>query len=509
MKNQSASYNPFSDVRRTDFRVVFEVVDTNAKGAAQFSATEAAFGDLSHFQDEKTIEKYYPTLEHNLWLLNGTGKMLQKNENVGWWSKELSNADAEYETPPTINVYFGGIAISTVGLTIDFDPAANHYPTLVRFTTYDETGETIIDTAELENHSANAVFNFPSTNYYYLKIEFLKSKMPGRRVRMTEIIFGIIQRYNAENSEKIKLKQSASAAAESLASAQMDITIDNSERQYDLLAPQNIFAFVQDGKQQIKMSAVVNGEIVEIGTLFYTSAKTTDDGMTATITANDKVIQLDGETVTGSNERTTLAEAVALLLDGTGITAEYDGDLGMTVVNTAYPRNTKKREALRMLAQASACTVWMKLDGVLHFGNLPVAETAVQTISGDDLFSYNGISVLSKVDAVKLVVRNQYADTEKVFTAGEGENVKTVNNPCVYSANGQYVANWLYEIYQRRRKYSVSNQGDPALEIGDTIKIHDAYGQNLNAAMMGFQISFDGALEIVTNALAAPEVIST
>lgn len=501
MKIQSASYNPFSDVRRTDFKVVFEVVDTNAKGAAQFSASEAAFGDLSHFQDEKSTEKYFPALEHNLWLLNGSGNILSDNENVGWWSATMSNDNAEYTAPPYISVYFGGIAISTVGLSINFDPGANQYPTKVRLTTYGADSSTVINSAVFDNDTPTAVFDFPSENYYHLKIEFLAAKQPSRRVRVSEIVFGVIQRYNADNVEKIKLKQSASAAAESIASTQLELTIDNSERQYDLLAPQNIFAFLQDGKQEMKMSAVVNGEEVDMGFVYYTSAKAGDGGMTATITGNDRMIQLDNVTVSGKNGTSTLQTLVNEILDGTGISAEFEGNLGATAVNMAIPENTRKREALRLLAQASACTAWMKLDGVLHFGNLPVASSEVQTLTGDDLYNFNGISISNKVDAVLLKVRNSYANTEAEYLAGEGTNVKTVNNPCVYSDNGQYVANWLLECYQRRRNYAVSNQGDPALEIGDTVKIYDAYGQNLNAAMTGFTLTFGGAIEIVTNAL--------
>ncbi len=506
MKIQSASYAPFSDVRRTDFRVVFEIVDTNAKGAARFSASEAAVGDLAHFQDGNTTQNYYPALEHNLWLLNGTAKMLPPNENVGWWSEAMSNANAEYDTPPFIDVDFRGIAISTVGISIDFDPGAGTYPTLVRLTTYGADKSTAINTAELENFSANAVFDFPSENYYRLKIEFLRAKQPSRRVRVNEIVFGVLQRYNAENTEKIKLKQGASISAESIASTQLDITIDNSERQYDLLAPQNIFAFLQEGKQQIKMTAVVNGEEVDMGFLYYTKASSGDNGMTATITANDRILQLDGATVTGEGGNATLETLVATILAGTGLTAEYEGNVGLTMVSKAIPENTKKREALRILAQAAACTCWPTREGVLHFGRLDVEDNAVQTISADELYNFNGISIASKVDVVELQVRNDYENTENIYRAGTGEIIKTFVNPCVYSGNGQYVANWLLECYQRRRNYAVSNQGDPALEIGDTVKIYDAYGQNLNVAMTGFTLNFSGAIEIVTNAVAASEV---
>lgn len=507
MKNQSASYAPFSDVRRTDFHVVFEVVDTNAKNAAQFSATEAALGDLSHFQDEVSTENYYPALEHNLWVLNGTAKMLPPGENVGWWSEAMSNANAEFDTPPTIDVYFGGIAISTVGITIDFDPGADHYPTLVRLTTYDADGSTVIDTAELENGAANAVFDFPSENYYYLKIEFLRAKHPTRRVRVSEIVFGVIQRYNSKNTTKIKLKQSASASAESIASTQLELTMDNAERQYDLLSPQNIFRFLQEGKQQMKMTAVVNGESVDMGHVYYTKAKAGDEGMTATITGNDRMLQLDGVTVSGQTGTSTLKALVTEILTNTGITAEFEGDIGLTTVSTAIPENTKKREALRLLAQASACTAYMKLDGVLHFGNLSVADEAAQTLTADDLYSFDGISISAKVDAVLLKVRDAYSNTESEYMAGEGTNFKTINNPCVHADNGQHVANWLLECYQRRRNYAVSNQGDPALEIGDTIKVYDAYGQNLNVAMTGLTLTFNGAINIVTNALASSEVV--
>lgn len=500
MRKQSASYFPFSDVRQTDFRVDFGIIDNNAKENAEFTHSGAAAGDVLHLQDGINNSDGQASLEHNMWTLDSAKTLMAANEPVGWWSEAISNSDATYEEAPYIFVYFGGYAISTIGITLNFDAAAQIFPTVIRLTTYDEDGQTILKTTDFENNKAAAVLQFQADNYYYLKIEFIESCFPGYRVRLSEIIFGIEKHYDRDSIENVRLIHSANITAESIPSAQLEISVDNSDRAYDLLSPQNVFAYLQEGTQPLSMRAIINGEVVELGELYYTSAKVSSDGMTATIVANDRIVELDGATFMGRSGTSTLSAMVNEILEGTGIEAEYEEDLANVVVNSCIPEDTLKREALRLVAQAACCTCWINREGLLHFGALDVDSVPAQTISDNELYNFDGISISQNVGAVKLVVQDVFAETEETtYTSGTGANIKVIHNPCAY--NGQAVADWLYSNYQRRRRYAVQNQGDPALEIGDTVKIYDAYKQNLNAAMTGLELRYDGVLSIITSAV--------
>ena len=119
----------------------------------------------------------------------------------------------------------------------------------------------------------------------------------------------------------------------------------------------------------------------------------------------------------------------------------------------------------------------------------------------------SGISVSEPVDMIELTVRNEYTTdidgkpitTETIYTSGTGKRVKTINNPCV--ANGQAVADWILGQLNRRVRYDKKNRGNPAIEICDTLKIYDAYGENHNAVVVSQEIIFDGGLSAKTKAV--------
>ena len=75
-----------------------------------------------------------------------------------------------------------------------------------------------------------------------------------------------------------------------------------------------------------------------------------------------------------------------------------------------------------------------------------------------------------------------------------------VSNPCVADENGQAVADWLLAGFKCRKRYAVKNRCDPAVEIGDTLKIWDIFDNRENAVVTGIDLSFNGGLYAITEA---------
>ena len=506
MKFVSPTWSPFADVRRAQMRVIFKAVDLNAAPNAQFTVSGTAAGDTEHFLDDVETEKNYPETEPGLWLLDGKAEVRPEGANIGWWSDEVSDENAVFTTAPTIDVYFGGVAISTPGTSIDFDPGADSYASLIRVTTYGLQGE-VIDTGEFENDTPFCVMKMPSNNYYRLKIEFLESKLPMQRVRVSEITFGIKARYDGDKIVSLSLVGGADIAAKKLISAELNAVVDNSDRFFDLLAPANVFAYLQTGKQPVSATAVINGDGVSLGKFFYTSAKASSDGMTINLRVNDKVITLDKAAAAATNTEVPLWLAVNVVLQGTGIEPAYGWGYSESprtrLVCTAFPENCTKREALRLLAQAARCSCWMDRDGFLRFATLDVSMP-VEELGADELYNFNGLELTENIDAVELIARettDEHGESvDNVFVSGAGENVISIKNPCVALTEGQAVADWLLKCHKRRRKFAASNQGDPALDIGDTIMLRDAYGQGFPAVIHETKLSYDGILSAVTKA---------
>lgn len=512
MQSTSPSFSPYSDVRWVDLSIRFELLDENAKASAVPSvSSQESISQLGQLTDgiEKMSAKY-ATLEPDSWLLGGGHQIMPDDVSgiqTGWWGDVLSDEDGAFVSPPSLSFYFGSASIDTIGYMLYFDSFADSYPDSIRVTTYAADQTTIIEQNTFANDRRNCVIDMPVQGYYRVKFEFLSTSKPQRRVRLAEVLFGIVQEFVGENIESATISYAADLMAEAFPSRQLDFTFENIDHKYNLVNPNGLYAYLQEG-QDLTVKVIINGEAVDMGTFEFTSASASDDEITGKIVGNDYVLSALDEAVFtgGSNTTTTLSSAVGTVLSGLGITASLAYPSYM--VSMAIPPDTTKREAIRLLAQAARCSVWVDRIGVLQLRPLTVGP-AVDELNADNMPSMGGISVSEPVDSVVLTVRNEYtADiegkpvtTENIYTSGSGKRVKAVENPCVAPVNGQAVADWLLAQCNRRVKYDKENRCNPAAEIGDALTICDAYEENRDAVVIGQAVTFDGGLSAKTKAV--------
>lgn len=505
MQPTSDSFAPYAIDRYVDFTVRFELLDVNAgdKAVPSVSGQEnvSQLAQLTDTADE--FSGKYATLEDDSWILDGTCDLLPDSLSgvqTGWWSDVLSSSDGTFSTPPYLKFTFGGTAISAIGFTLVFDVQTNNFATSVRVTTYASDGTTVIAQQTFSNANTKCVIDMPVQNYYSVKFEFLETSLPYRRVRLAECLFGIVQIFDKKSIEKVDLTYSADLLCESFPSRQLVFAFNNLDKKYNLINPIGIYDYLQQG-QDIHANAIINGESVYMGMFEYMKATGEDDEITGEITANDYVLSVleSSNFNSGSNTTTTLQNAVNTVLSGLNIETSIENP--SYAVSMAIPKDTSKREAIRLLAQAAMCSVWVDRDWILQIRPLEVSVTEDDELNADRMESMAGIGVTEPVDRVVLNVRNEYADTDTTYTAGTGKREKTFDNPCVASANGQAVANWLLSQYNRRIRYNKPNRGNPALEIGDTLKIYDAYGENRNAVVTTQEFNFDDDFSARTKAV--------
>jgi len=513
MQNTSPSFAPYDTDRLIDFTVRFELLDVNARTHAVPSVSgQENVSQLAQLTD--TVEELsakYATLEDDCWVLDGTCDLLPDSlagVQTGWWSNALSGVDGLFSSAPYLLFTFGGTAISTIGFTLCFDALTKNYASSVRATCYASNGTTIIAQQTFSNAQAKCILDMPVQNYYSVKFEFLATSKPYRRIRLAECLFGIVQQFDRHGVEKANLVYSADMACEALPSRQLVFSFNNLNKEYNLINPNGLYAYLQQG-QALYVKTSVNGEVVDMGSFEFSKSESGDDDITGEITANDYVLsKLDLSVFSGgSNTTATLQTAVNTILSGLGITASFATP--SYVVGMTIPRGTTKREAIRYLAQAAMCSVWVDRAGVLQIRPLTVSVTANDELTADRMPSMGGISVSEPVEVVRLRVSNEYTtdldgnprSTEIQYTAGTGTKEKSYGNPCVAAVNGQAVANWLLAQNNKRIQYDKPNRGNPAVEVGDTLKIYDAYGENRNAVVVSQEFSFDGKLSAKTKAV--------
>lgn len=513
MQVTSPSFAPYDTDRLVDFTVRFELLDVNARTKAVPSVSgQENVSQLAQLTDMvDTQGGKYATLEDDCWVLDGTCDLLPDSAaglQTGWWSNVLSGADGLFASAPWLKFAFGGTAISTIGFTLAFDALTDNYAASVRATCYASNGTTIIKQQTFSNNKAKCIIDMPVQNYYSVKFEFLATSKPYRRVRLSECLFGVVQQFDRHSIEKASLVYSADMACEAFPSRQLVFSFDNLDKKYNLVNPSGLYAYLQQG-QDLIVNTAVGGELVNMGLFEFTRAEGSDDEITGEITANDYVLStLDAAVFNGgSNTTVTLQTAVAAVLAGTGIAVSMATPSYM--VSKAIPTDMTKREAIRCLAQAAMCSVWVDRAGVLQIRPLTVAATAHDELTADRVPSMGGISVSEPVEKIVLSVKNEYTTdingnprtTETIYTAGTGAKEKSYSNPCVAAANGAVVAAWLLAQNNKRVRYDKPNRGNPAIEVGDTLKIYDAYGENRNAVVTEQEFNFGGGLSAKTKAV--------
>lgn len=514
MIQTSAAYRPFPIIRDVDFMVSFSVMDTNAKkSSTTITASDTGIigGVRQTVNDISEPSGKYTSLEDEFWVLDGTYDILPDDPatvETGLWSNAISDADGDFAAPPTIRYTFGD-KLSTLGWTIHFDGKANQYATRVRITAYDSDGVTVLDTGEYDNDSALMAVQHYVGDYYAVEFAFLSTNEPLRRLRLVEVDFGLTKNYDRNSLGLASLIYGADILSRSLPTRQLVFTFDNSDKQYNLLNPDGVYQYLQDG-QEITASIRIGSEVVDMGRFYFTKADVSKSAIVPEITANDIIFTLDGKTYEdGADIETTLSAAIRTVLAEYDIPLYFGGNSANTAVVLAIPANTTVREAVRLLAQAAMCTVYVDRAGVLRFEQFVLKELEDGQITADELYDYSGVSIADKVDGVTLNVTNEYkldengSPTRYTYTAGGGAIITSFQNPCVAPSNGAAVAAWLLAGVQKRKNYAVKNRCDPAVEIGDTLRIADIFGNFETAIITDIEAEYDGTLSAVTKGVGA------
>jgi len=499
MQQVSANYSPYTDVRSIGISISFALIDTAASGNT--TVTDNGAEQFSKVAQLIAAEVKSPgkimTMEDDLVQTDGTWIPMPDGMIVPYWSTALSDERGSFSSPPTLTMNLSAPA-SSAGFTMLFDDPAKCWPGTVRITAY--SGDSRLAQQEFTVTEAILVANMPVDDYDTVKVEFLNTPAPYRRIKMYQFIFGIIQEFDQSMVVTAEFEYGVSIDCSSIPSRKLTFTFDNKDKQYNFLNPTGIYKYLQNG-QSVYTGISINSESVNTGQFAFQKATASDDALTAQITANDYVMRLEKDKYTGGQSGTwTLTEAVSAIL-GDDIQTDIPASLASVIVGKAIPADSTKREALRLVSQAAQCTCWCDRDGVFVFRDL-VIGTSVDTLTSDNMYGLSGISVGEFYDCVKLTVDDSYSESDPVeYVAGSGVNVKTYSNPC--AINGQQVANWLLATLQRRLQYDPSNRGNPAVEIGDTITIYNAFDAAENAVVTGQTLTYNGGLKANTKALGA------
>ena len=502
MEQTTSSWQPYNAELYPDALVQFELIDVDAAQVAdvQASIPPAAFSSLVQVHDEITQNSVkIATLEKDYWKLDGTFTLPSKNESngeCGYWSEELSDNNGYFSKNPTLTFNFL-TPQSSDGFTIVFDNKAIEVCSEFAITTFDALGNVINSSSIRDNQQTIYIVDCPSRYYSKVVLTITKTANPNRRARVCEVVFGYLQQFDKNKIESLRIDYACGEYMKSLPSNKMSVTIDNSDRAYNVLNPSGIYAFLQQG-QGLNVSLILGEESINMGRFYFASASANDDALTATITAYDLLYTLDESSYNkGTTGTWKVSEALKAVIDDSGIdlTINIPKNIGDRLIGKCIPQNTSHREALRLIAQAAMSFFYVNRLGELTAKDFSWINT-VDNLNKDNMTSWGKATDIGLINKVVLIANDEYASSERTYTAcnqisGDPLKVLEINNPLALSDD---VAEWILNFVSHRNKYTITALANPAIDCGDCISIDNLYGERDKAIVTMQSMIFKGSM---------------
>ena len=383
--------------------VVFKIEDIEAVDSASINTNgEAAISDAFGILSHNNVRYEYATLERNRWLLDGSfdisPEVFLDMEYQGFVSSELSDDRGQYTTAPILEITFPKY-YSFVGLTIKFSDIMYDYPTEVWVSAYYDDVEVFRkrynpDGPTLETDP------IPSEEEAYvngLRIEFSKTRVPYRRVRVESLVLGVILEFDNDNIESLSWNRSCSLISTELPSENTSLKIIDYDKNFSPERPRGVYGYLQSRQSIIVRIGYMldNGtvEYINAGSVYTTSEFTVDANSSIpilTLNAASTLLTLTEVWNKGiyREEGATLYDLAVEMLDGAEqIHPKYvlHDCLKGIVTKTPLPRD-EIRNNLQLIANAGMCVLYTDRDGYVHI-EPQNSEVLDYSLSFDDVLT--------------------------------------------------------------------------------------------------------------------------
>ena len=501
----------YAPVRTVKAKVTFDISDTTiAQDTITTDVTsEFTVSDKSQLTDKKRDNTYnYATFEPNRFRLDGSfsfaDDVITNNKDVGWCSTPLCDDISAFSTPQVLTFTFLN-AHSSIGITVTFDTLNNEYATEFTIRAYDGNN-IVLYTADVINNNLVQVATLGQF-YLYKKIEITINKWckPLRRSRVTEVDFGVVRVYTDENLIKMSLIEELDLTTSKVPSAEFKFTVENANREFNILNPVGFYKFLQQRQQVIaELGIDVGGtvEYVQLGNYLLWDWISDEGSLTASFTAKtnlDLMSSFNYENLIAKSNY-NLYQMAVVMFNICGIT-NYEIDGALQSINTlGLVKKNNCKNILQMISIASCSNMYVSRDNiiVIKVSDLSIG-TAVDIIDMDNMYKEPQIQLDAIVRGIDVAYYSNL-DTKQVVNVNSpgvtiGDLLKLENNTLINTPiRATNIANWILRQKNYRAIYTANWRGNPAHELNDIVTIEDSYGQNKNAFITKNELNYQGYL---------------
>lgn len=474
------------DVRRMLIKAVIDISDPDMTFGNINSSGSASFSKGEQLHDKTMeLESRYATLEPNRWVLDGSFRLIpddpvQLTGEVGHVGGLLSGEDGSFASPVWAELSFSNVSIlqaCSVYFSQDsVDGVAEDFTVSVY------SGDNAVYTKAFTGNAAVSVSLDGFTVYdpTAIRVTVTKWSLPGRRMRIAEIIPGIYEEWTEDVLASLDIQMRGNFSCLAIPYGVATLRMDNLDRRFEPRNRAGIFQSIEE-RQGIPIALGVeleNGsvEYTQVGVYYQANGgwRTSDNEMTMQWEMVDIIgLISDREFILSGPMPTTLGGWVQAIVNQLGanfadkwkVDANYAG-LTVTANNEADVIGQKCGDILRWACMATG--TWPRADAKTGFLTVEPFWNAGNKYDLDNMPSY---PTMRANDDLAVLTFKLYDGAETVYNisgnATSSSNTITVSNPFIHTKEQALTAARQILSQYGGIKLELTGRGNPSSEIGD------------------------------------------
>ena len=356
-------------------KVKFNIVDPETNPDLS-SNSEEIFSDLDNIK-ETTIpqSKNYATLEKNFWLLNDSQPIYGSEElEQTYVSSYMSDKNCLFSDKACITLT-SSVYLTTLGLTMVFDSIDKNYAKKLKVKAYRDSTMIMDKDYTLSSYSDRLIFadNEELVRWNKIEIYFIESSLPYRRIRVNQLLFGIMETYTDENLISSESKEKTTMINSELPTHTFKFTIDNMNKLFNPDNPQGWYRYILQ-QQPISYEwgyQLDDGTIEWIlgGKMLLTGSVEVGENQVSFSTTSliNYLTKVYKKGVYNSSGRSLYDLAVDVLEDSNIDSSQYNLWSGLKSIKTDAPLpKLEARQLLQIIATTGNCILFTNRENVIN-----------------------------------------------------------------------------------------------------------------------------------------------
>lgn len=356
-------------------KVKFNIVDPETNPDLS-SNSEEIFSDLDNIK-EATIpqSKNYATLEKNFWLLNDSQPIYGSEElEQTYVSSYMSDKNCLFSDKACITLT-SSVYLTTLGLTMVFDSIDKNYAKKLKVKAYRDSTMIMDKDYTLSSYSDRLIFadNEELVRWNKIEIYFIESSLPYRRIRVNQLLFGIMETYTDKNLISAESKEKTTMINSELPTHTFKFTIDNMNKLFNPDNPQGWYRYILH-QQPISYEwgyQLDDGTIEWIlgGKMLLTGSVEVGENQVSFSTTSliNYLTKVYKKGVYNSSGRSLYDLAVDVLEDSNIDSSQYNLWSGLKSIKTDAPLpKLEARQLLQIIATTGNCILFTNRENVIN-----------------------------------------------------------------------------------------------------------------------------------------------